>query len=106
VLQQRKLHVLEKEMRLTKQQLVKLVQDVEDDVPLPQKAEQKDVLQLDDELAVQKDVPAEQNVDVQLDVPAEQNVDVQLDELVEQRNVHQLNVEDDDKTLNLFSIFF
>jgi hypothetical protein len=56
---------------------------------------------------------AQQNVDVQLDelavqrdVPAQQNVDVQLDELAEQRDVHLLNVEDVDKTLNLFSIFF
>ncbi len=101
MLQQRKLHVLEKEMRLTKQQLDKLVQDVENDVPLPQKAEQNADVQLD-ALAVQKDALA-----VQKNALAEQNVDVQQEKLVEQNvDVHQLNVEDDDKTLNLFSIFF
>jgi hypothetical protein len=97
VLQQEKLHVLEKEMRQPKQQLEQLVQVVEDDVPLPLKAEQNvDVLQLEDVPVVQKDALAEQNVDVlQLkDVLAEQNVDVL-----------QLNV-DVDKTLKPFSIFF
>jgi hypothetical protein len=105
VLQQEKLHVLEKEMRQPKQQLEKLVQVVEDDVPLPLKAEQNvDVLQLKDVPVVQKDALAEQkdalaelNVEelaVQKDVPAEQNVDVL------QQNV------DVDKTLKPFSIFF
>jgi hypothetical protein len=86
VLQQRKLHVLEKEMRQPKQQLEKLVQVVEDDVPQPLKAEQNVEPQQDvDELLVQQNVEAQQNVDdlqVQnveqqnVEVPAEQNENV------------------------------
>jgi hypothetical protein len=66
VLQQRKLHVLEKEMRQQKQQLDQLVHHVEDDVPQPQKAVQNVEAQHDvDELLVQQNVEAlvEQNVD-------------------------------------------
>jgi hypothetical protein len=95
VLQQRKLHVLEKETRQKKQQLEQLVQDVENDVPGPQKAEPNvDDLQVKDELAVQNvEALAVQNVEE----PAEQNVDEAL---------AAQNVEDVDKNLKPFSYFF
>jgi hypothetical protein len=104
VLQQRKLHVLEKETRQPKQQLVQLVQNVENDVPQPLKAVQNVEAQQDvDELLVQK--VQHQNVDdlqvLKEEVPAEQNVNVQHQNV----DVLQQNV-DVDKHQSLYSIFF
>jgi hypothetical protein len=102
VLQQRKLHVLEKEMRQPKQQLDQLVQNVENDVPQPLKAVQNVEAQQEDELLEQNEKHQQdveslqvQNVELQnVEVPAEQNENV----------LHQ--DEDVDKHQSLYSIFF
>jgi hypothetical protein len=84
-------------MRQPKQQLEKLVQVVEDDVPQPQKAVQNVDAQQDvDELL-------EQNVD-DLQV---QNVELQNVEVLAEQNENVLHQDEDvDKHQSLYSIFF